>query len=90
MSRREQSVPLPRPIIIPRVMTLKTLADVRKLISHVPKERRQLSTWQHVEKCLNDAVRGADAHDVSVPLMIVLQLEHVPYTLGADSKRRVR
>jgi hypothetical protein len=39
------STPLPRPITIPQVMTLKTLADVRKLLSHIPKERRQLSTW---------------------------------------------
>jgi hypothetical protein len=30
------STPLPRPITIPRVMTIKTLADVRKLISHIP------------------------------------------------------
>ena len=29
----------PRPITIPKVMTLKTLADVRKLIAHIPKER---------------------------------------------------
>ena len=40
---------LPRPVTIPGVMTLKTLADVRKLLGHIPKERRQLSTWQHVE-----------------------------------------
>src|SRR5271156_6413088 len=42
----------PRPITIPQVMTLKTLADVRKLLGHIPKERRQLSTWQHVEATL--------------------------------------
>ena len=45
--RPSWSTPLPRPIIIPEVMTLKTLAEVRKLISHIPKERRQLYTWQH-------------------------------------------
>jgi hypothetical protein len=33
------STPLPRPIVIPQVMTLKTLADVRKLLGHIPKER---------------------------------------------------
>jgi hypothetical protein len=42
--RPSWSTPLPRPIIIPEVMTLKTLAEVRKLISHIPKEGRQLST----------------------------------------------
>ena len=31
---------LPRPIIIPRVMTLRTLADVRELLRHLPKEHR--------------------------------------------------
>jgi hypothetical protein len=40
------STPLPRPITIPQVMTLKTLADVRRLIGHIPKKRRELSTWQ--------------------------------------------
>jgi hypothetical protein len=43
------STPLPRPITIPQVMTIKTLSDVRKLVSHIPKERRELSTWQHVD-----------------------------------------
>jgi hypothetical protein len=48
------STPLPRPITIPQVMTLKTLADVRKLLGHIPKDRRQLSTWQHVQRrCRN-------------------------------------
>jgi hypothetical protein len=36
-----------RPRIIPGVMTIKTLADVSKLISHIPKDRRELSTWRH-------------------------------------------
>jgi hypothetical protein len=30
-------------------MTLTTLADVRKLLGHIP-ERRQLSTWQNIER----------------------------------------
>ena len=52
MSKRPASC-LPS-LIIPEVMTLKTLADVRKLIGHIPKERRELSTWQHVEKTLRE------------------------------------
>jgi hypothetical protein len=39
-------------------MTLKTLADVRELIKHVPKERRQFSTWRTVEKALNEAAQA--------------------------------
>jgi hypothetical protein len=50
------STPLPRPILIldqdeagvplpdQHLLTLRTLADVRKLLRHIPKERRQLST----------------------------------------------
>jgi hypothetical protein len=36
------------------VMTIKTLADVRKLLGHIPKERRELWTWQQVPgtRCL--------------------------------------
>jgi hypothetical protein len=46
------STPLPRPLTIPGIMTIKTLADVRDLIGHVPAERRKISTWKHVEKTL--------------------------------------
>ncbi len=42
MAKNTWSTPLPRPIEIPQVMTLKTLAEVRKLLSHITKERRQL------------------------------------------------
>jgi len=52
MAKNAWSMPLPRPIKIPQVMTLKTLADVRKLLGHIPKEQRELSTWQHVEATL--------------------------------------
>jgi hypothetical protein len=60
-------------------MTLKTLADVRKLLGHIPKERRELSTWQHVEKTLQECAAGEDPVNISVALQIVLQAEHVPY-----------
>jgi hypothetical protein len=52
---------LPRPIAILEVMTLKTPADVRKLLGHIPKERRELSTWRHVER------RCATAPQVKIP-----------------------
>ena len=73
------SRPLPRPLVIPHVMTLKTLADVRELIQHLPKDHRAKSTWQHVEKQLNAAALGkVETIDVAVPLRLVLQLERVP------------
>jgi hypothetical protein len=71
------SRPLPRPLKIPTVMTLKTLADVRELIKHVPKERRQFSTWRTVEKALDEAAAGADLIGVSIVLRLVLSVEDV-------------
>jgi hypothetical protein len=41
-------------------MKLKTLADVRKLLVHIPKVRRQLSKWQHVEATLQACAAGDD------------------------------
>jgi hypothetical protein len=52
----------------PQVMTLKTLDDVRKLLGHIPKERRELSTWQHVEKTLRECAAGDDPENISVAL----------------------
>ena len=80
MSRPNWSRPLPRPLKIPSVMTLKTLADVRELIKHLPKDHRAKSTWQHVEKQLNAAALGeVDMIDVAVPLQLVLSMEGVEW-----------
>ena len=38
--RADWSRPLPRPLVIPEVMTLVTLADVRELMRHLPEDRR--------------------------------------------------
>lgn len=40
LKRPDWSRPLPRPLVIPGVMTLKALADVRKLIGHLPAARK--------------------------------------------------
>jgi hypothetical protein len=61
-------------------MTLRTLADVRKLFGHIPKERRQLSTWQHVEMTLEKAAKGGDVRDASVSLMMRWRLQGVRYS----------
>jgi hypothetical protein len=55
MPRPNWSRPLPRPLTIPTVMDLVTLADVRELLGHLPKETRAKSTWQHVEAELKKA-----------------------------------
>ncbi|MFZ0988233.1 MAG: hypothetical protein WAN27_10935 [Xanthobacteraceae bacterium] len=81
MSRPNWSRPLPRQLVLPGLMTLKTLADVRTLMQHLPDGHRQRSTWQHVAKQLAATARGGDINDVVVPLLLVLQLERVPYQL---------
>jgi hypothetical protein len=69
---------LPRQLVIPGVMTLKTLADARDLIKRLPKDHRAKLTWQHVEKELNAAALGeVDTIAVAVPLRLVLMLERV-------------
>ncbi len=75
--RADWSRPLPRPLVIPKVMTLKTLADVRKLMQHLPDDRRERSTWRHVADQLNQAAGGADTADVSIALRMVLSMEGV-------------
>ena len=56
-TRPDWSRALPRPLVIPAVMTLKTLGDVRKLLVHLPKDVRARSTWQGVANQLDAAAR---------------------------------
>ena len=68
MSRPNWPRPLPRPLKIPSVMTLKTLADVRTLMQHLPDGHRERSTWRHVAKQLAAAADGGDINDVVAAL----------------------
>ena len=77
MPRPNWSRALPRPLVIPTVMTLKTLADVRKLMRHLPAEHRERPTWRHVAAELEQAAAGADTVDVAVALRLALMLENV-------------
>ena len=73
------SRPLPRPIIIPDVMELATLADVRALVEkHLPAEYRSKFTWHQLAGLLRRAAEGRqDVAEVSTALRIVLQLEGI-------------
>jgi hypothetical protein len=55
---------LPRPLSTlddaKEFLRLTTLADVRDFLKHIPKERRQFDTWQHVERELKKAAAGGD------------------------------
>jgi hypothetical protein len=66
--------------LIPDVLTLQTLADVRSLVEkHLPAEYRSKFTWRHLTGLLKCAAEGQqDVAEVSTALRIVLQLEGVP------------
>jgi hypothetical protein len=40
LPRSNWSRPLPQPLVVPTVMTLRTLDDVRELLRHLPEENR--------------------------------------------------
>ena len=77
MARPDWSRKLPRPKL-PTIMTLRTLGDIRAMLSRLPAERRQQSTWRHVADRLQLAARGGDINDAVISLRLVLQLERVP------------
>jgi hypothetical protein len=77
--RPDWSRPLPRPITIPDLLTLETLADVRVLVEkHLPPEYRAKFTWRQLAGLLKRAAEGQqDISEVSAALKIVLQLEGI-------------
>ena len=62
-------------------MDLKTLADVRTLLGHLPKEARAKGTWQHVEAKLKQAAADGDATELWAALQMVLMMEKVEYRI---------
>jgi len=59
-------------------MTLTSLADLRRLIGHLPAQHRAKTTWQQVAAELKAAAHGADPTEVPIALRLVLMLEGVP------------
>jgi hypothetical protein len=79
--RPDWSRKLPRPLVIPGVTTLKTLADVRELLErHLPAHYREHTAWQHAARCLAEAARGGDPIDVSIAL-------HMAFVMGGGECR---
>jgi hypothetical protein len=78
MPRPNWSRPLPRPLVIPEVMTIATLADVRELMRHLPEDRLARSTWRYVASQLDKAANGTlDTVEIEIALRLVLMLEGV-------------
>jgi hypothetical protein len=68
---------LPQLLVIPKVMTLKTLADVRELMHHLPEDRRARLTWRQVAADIEAAATGGDIQGAAIALRLVLMLEGV-------------
>jgi hypothetical protein len=76
--RSDWSRSLPQKIVIPDLMTLRTLADVRTLLGHLPKEYRAKETWRQVAKTLDEAAGGGiQPIEVAVALKLVLSMEGI-------------
>ena len=80
--RSDWSRPLPQPLHIfdendKRIITLKTLGDVRKMLLRLPEPYQLKTTWGHVAVMLDEAARGGDIMDVVVPLRMVLGMEGI-------------
>jgi hypothetical protein len=71
--------PLPGPIVIPKIMTLSTLEDVRALVHrHLPAEYREKQTWQRVASVATAAARGQlPVDDVAVALKLLFSMEGI-------------
>jgi hypothetical protein len=81
MPRPNWSRPLPRPLTIPDVIDLVTLADVRTLLEHLPNSARTRPTWQHVEAGLKQAASGGDITELWASLQMILMLENIEVRL---------
>jgi hypothetical protein len=58
-------------------MMLKTLADVRELMRHLPADRRARSTWRRVAADIEVAAGGGDIEGAVIALRMVLMIEGV-------------
>lgn len=58
-------------------MTLRTLADVRELMRHLPEDRRSRPTWRQVAADIEAAAGDGDVEGAAIALRLVLMLEGV-------------
>jgi hypothetical protein len=77
------------PLVIPELMTLATLADVRKLLDHLPADHREKATWRYVADRLDEAARGLPLVDVTLPLRMVLRWGALLVGRNSDDRCRL-
>ncbi|MGB7100557.1 MAG: hypothetical protein WBD95_17570, partial [Xanthobacteraceae bacterium] len=77
LPRPNWSRPLPQTLVIPKVMSLRTLADVRTLMRHLPADRRERRTWRQIAADIDAAAAGGDIEGAAIGLRMVLFLERV-------------
>jgi hypothetical protein len=77
LSRPNWSRPLPQPLVIPKVTTLGTLADMRELTRHLLEDHRSRSTWHRVAADIETAADGGDIEGAAIALRLVLMLEGI-------------
>lgn len=77
--RTDWSRPLPQSLVIPGLMMLRTLADVRTLLGHLPVEHREQENWRYVATKLDEAARGASVVELFAVLRAVLTMEGIAY-----------
>jgi hypothetical protein len=64
--RPKQSRLLPRPLEIPGIMDLLTLADLRKLLGHLPEVTRARDTWPPTEAAYQ---AGTPINSIGTPMI---------------------
>jgi hypothetical protein len=77
--RPDWSQRLPRTITIPEVMTLRTLADVREPLGHLPERCRHKSAWEYLADHRTEVASNGDTQSVTVPLKMVQSMEGIEH-----------
>jgi hypothetical protein len=83
VSRANWSRPLPPTLVIPDVMTLWTLADVRVFVTQrLPKPYRDRPHWLAVARDVEAAARAGDPAEAVLAIRMALLIEGVACLSG--------
>jgi hypothetical protein len=77
-ARADYSRPLSAPLVIPDVVVLSTLADVRVFVTQrLPKPYRDRPHWLAVARDVKAAARGGDPAEAAMAVRMALLIEGV-------------